>query len=145
MGDLAPRSTGGSPDLPETTAFTTLVDRLDTSAPHFAAMADRLLLESAPSIGHGGQIGVLPRIWHVFMGGAPSARAVKHFTLDTSAPNFVAMANRLLSQSAPSIGHGGKVGVLPRIWYVLIVAQASSAQSSPHQESPGQPRSGQLS
>ena len=35
---------------------------LDTSGPHFAAMADRLLLENAPSIGHGGQTGVFPRI-----------------------------------------------------------------------------------
>ena len=95
---------------------------LDTSAPHFAAIADRLLPRSAPSIGYGGKVGVLPHIWHVFMGGSPFARAVKHVALDTSAPRFAAMADRLLPQGAPSISHGGKVAVLPRIWHVFMVA-----------------------
>ena len=67
MGDLAQRATGASPDLPETTAPTTIADRLDPSAPPFAAMADRLLPQSVPSIGHGGKVPVLLRIWHVFM------------------------------------------------------------------------------
>ena len=93
---------------------------LDTSAPHFAAMTDRLLPRSAPAIGHGGKTVVLLRIWHVFMRGSSSARTVIRVAFDTSAPRFVAMTDRLLSQSAPSIGHGGKAGVLPRIWHVFM-------------------------
>ena len=54
---------------------------LDTSAPHFAAMADRLLPQSGPSIGHGDKVRVPPRIWHVFMGGSRFASTVKHVTL----------------------------------------------------------------
>ena len=40
------------------------------SAPPLARA--KLLPRSAPSIGHGGKVGVLPRIWHVFMGGRHS-------------------------------------------------------------------------
>ena len=120
QGDLVARATGGSPDLPEANVFTTMAGRLDTSARHFPAMADRLLPRSAPSIGYGGKARVVPHIWHVFMGWSPFARAVKHVALDTSAPRFAAMADRLLPQGAPSIGHGGEVGALPRIWYVFI-------------------------
>ena len=98
-----------------------MADRLDTAGPHFAAMADRFLPQSAPSTGHGGQVGVLPRICYVFVGGSRFARAVKHVGLDTPPPRFTAMAERLLPQSTPSVGHGGKVGVLPRIWHVFIV------------------------
>ena len=83
-------------------------------------MADRFLPQSAPSTGHGGQVGVLPRICYVFVGGSRFARAVKHVGLDIPAPRFTAMAERLLPQSTPSVGHGGKVGVLPRIWHVFL-------------------------
>ena len=121
MGDLAPRATGGSPDLPETSAFTAMADRLGITARQFAAMADRLLPQSVPSIGHGGEVPVLLRIWHVFMKGAPFERVVKHATLDISAPHLAAMADRLMRQSVPSIGHGSKVGVLLRIWHVFMV------------------------
>ena len=119
--DPGPRAAGSSPNLPETTTSTAMAHRLGTAGPHFAAMADRLLPQSAPSIGHGGQVGVLPRICYVFVGGSRFARAVKHVGLDTPAPRFTAMAERLLPQSPPSIGHGGKVAVLPRIWHVLSV------------------------
>ena len=98
-----------------------MADRLDTAGPHFAAMADRFLPQSAPSIGHGSKVGVLRRNWHVFVGESPFARAVNHVGLDTSAPRFTAMAERLLPQSTPSVGHGGKVAVLHRIWHVFIV------------------------
>ena len=81
---------------------------LGTSVPHFAAMADRLLSQSAQAICHGGKARVLPRIWHVFMEGSPSARAVKHVALDTSAPHFVAMADRWGALWQLSIGHGCK-------------------------------------
>ena len=120
MGDLAPRATVLPPDLPETRAFTAMADRLGTTARHFAAMADRLLPKSVPSIGHGGKVPVLLRIWHVLMGGAPLERVVKHATLGTSAPHFAAMADRLLPEGAPSVGHGGKVRVLPRILHVFM-------------------------
>ena len=86
---------------------------LDTSAPHFAATANRLLSRSTPSFGYAGKVGVLPHIWHVFMGWSPFARVVKRVALDTSAPRFAAMADRLLPQSVPSTGHDGKVGVPP--------------------------------
>ena len=142
-----------------------MADRLDTAGPHFAAMADRFLPQSAPSTGHGGQVGVLPRICYVFVGGSRFARAVKHFGLDTPPPHFTAMAERLLPQSTPSIGHGGKVGVLPRIWHVFIAwppfaravklavfavwdFESSIVFRFPsekgHQASPGKPWSGQL-
>ena len=57
----------------------------------------------------------------MFVGESPFPRAVKQVGLDTSAPRFTAMAERLLPQSTPSVGHGGKVGVLHRIWHVFIV------------------------
>ena len=174
MGDLAPRATVLPPDLPETSAFTAMADRLGTTARHFAAMADRLLPKSVPSIGHGGKVPVLLRIWRVFMGGAPFERVVKHTTLGTSAPHFAAMAVRLLSQSVPSASHGGEVGVLPRIWHAftggspfaravkhvaldtsaprfaamadrLLPQGAPSAQLRPAHASPGQPRPAQTS
>ena len=143
-----------------------MADRLDTAGPHFAAMADRFLPQSAPSTGHGGQVGVLPRICYVFVGGSRFARAVKHIGLDTSAPRFTAMAERLLPQSTPSVGHGGKVAVLPRIWHVFIVCPPFTRTvkhgifavwgveswivlrfpaEKAHQASPGKPWPGQLS
>ena len=97
-----------------------MADRLGTTARHFAAMADRLLLKNAPSTGNGGKVPVVFRIWHMFMAGAPFERVVKHATLDTSAPHFAAMADRLLPEGAPSIGHGGKIWVLPRIWNAFM-------------------------
>ena len=105
---------------------------LGTSVPHFAAMADRLVPQSAPSTGHGGKAGVLPRIWHVFMQGSPSARAVKHATLDTSAPHFAAMADRLLPQSVPSTGNGGGVSMRPRIWHAFMGGGAIRAPGKTH-------------
>ena len=83
-------------------------------------MSDRWGILGQQSIGHGGKVGVLHRIWRVFMGGAPFARTVKHVTLVTWAPHFAAMADRLLSQSAPAINYDGKAGVLPRIWHVFM-------------------------
>ena len=118
---LAPGPPPGSPNLPETATSAAMANRLDTAGPHLAAMADRFLPQSAPSTGHGGQVGVLPRICYVFVGGSRFARAVKHVGLDTPAPRFTAMADRLLPQSTPSVGHGGKVAVLHRIWHVFIV------------------------
>ena len=83
-------------------------------------MSDRWGILGQQCIGHGGKVGVLRRIWRVFMGGAPFARTVKHVILDTSAPHFAAMADRLLSQNAPAIGHRNKAVVLPRIWHVFM-------------------------
>ena len=118
---LAPGPPPGSPNLPESAPSAAMADRLDTAGPHFAAMADRFLPQSAPSTGHGGQVGVLPRICYVFVGGSRFARAVKHVGLDIPPPRFTAMAERLLPQSTPPVGHGGKVAVLPCIWHVFIV------------------------
>ena len=117
---LVPGPQAGSPNLQETTTSTAMADRLGTAGPHFAAMANRFLPQSAPSIGHGGKVEVLPRIWHVFVGESPFARALKQIGLDTSAPRFTAMAERLLPRSTPSVGHGGKIGVLHRIWHVFL-------------------------
>ena len=74
---LAPRPPAGSPNLPETTTSTAM-DRLDAAGPHFAAMAERLLPQSTPSVGHGGKVAVLLRIWHVFLREPPFALTVKH-------------------------------------------------------------------
>ena len=98
-----------------------MADRWGALGQESIGHGSKVRARNVQSMGHGDQVGVLPRIWHVFVGESPFARAVKQVGLDISAPRCTAMAERLLPQSTPSVGHGGKVGVLPRIWHVFIV------------------------